>query len=241
MVFGDARRAPGVVVAVLLVVCGATWGLACDTSSDAASVAATLDAGAAATCPVAAPSPEASAPYHPPRAASNACSAGIGAFAARFFERSPPPTYTELQTTIAADPTLGGAACAACVFAKEEEALWGPIVFAAGGSGAATLNWGSCFARAEGGTEACGEAVQRSRACVDAVCSKEDCVTTSAANTCSQRALGEPTGCGRYPVDATCGDLLAPLSKSCATLADLLNVTCASTQGTTDAGAGDGG
>lgn len=132
-------------------------------------------------------------------------------------------TFKSLETDLAAQ----NAACATCVFTKENDAAWGPIVYAGdGSSGGAFFNYGSCFSKAPGGSDDCGKAIQQSEFCLDAVCTEEECGSENALTACIQSSLQDTASCGKYPVQTACGQSLQALSQTCRTGLDVIRVMC---------------
>ena len=78
-------------------------------------------------------------------------------------------TYFDLGKEIS-DP------CFACVFSKDTDAKWGPIVGTAENDGeTGFVNYGACFGAIEG--DACGKAIQYESFCQNVACN--ECTTTS--------------------------------------------------------------
>lgn len=188
-------------------------------------------------CP--SPAPTEDPPYKSAAARQEVCDPGIGDFIDNYIKANSSATFKDLEAAIAADSTQGGQACASCVFTIENDAAWGPIVYAGdGSSGGAFFNYGSCFEKAPGGSAACGKAVQSAEFCLDQVCSDEDCGSENAKTACIQTSLGDTsTGCGRFDVQGDCGSGLTALNNSCKTGLDVIKIMCAKP----GSGANDGG
>ena len=116
------------------------------------------------------------------------------------------------------------AACAACIFTKEGDSAWGPIVYV-GTSGGALQYYGACFARAPGGSEACGTAVQATFDCLDAVCAEDACGGESAVSACTKAALADKTSCGKYDLGTKCPNLQS-LFDYCEKFTGVISVMC---------------
>jgi hypothetical protein len=77
-------------------------------------------------------------------------------------------SYFDLGTGLSAD-------CKACVFSKDTDANWQPIVGTAANNGeTGFINFGACFGAIEG--EACGKALQYEQFCYNIACN--ECATT---------------------------------------------------------------
>ena len=188
-------------------------------SSSGGSSSGGSSSGSSGTCP--GPTPASDPPWKSPRPVATACTAGDIAFIDQSAQQAG-TTFATLQAGL----TAQNAACAACVFSNETDAAWGPIVYAAGGGGGAFFNYGACFARAPGGSDACGKAIPQSEFCLDEVCSAEDCGSESATNACIQTSLQSAASCGKYDVNTACGAALQPLSQTCQSGIEVIRVMC---------------
>lgn len=115
-------------------------------------------------------------------------------------------TVAQLRAELAA----ANPSCEACVFSRESDSTWGPLVYGAtyglqdDDGELLFLNYGGCFAQRFSGTT-CARAVHRADLCVAERCdgclgaANEACATTHAATASS---------CGMYfdEVEATCAD-----------------------------------
>lgn len=128
--------------------------------------------------------------------------------------------FVELETSMKARK----AACAACIFTKEADSVWGPIVYV-GTSGGALQYYGACFARAPGGSDACGKAVQATFDCLDAVCDDQACGGESAVSACTKAALADKTSCGKYNLGTACPNLQS-LFDYCEKFTGVISVMC---------------
>jgi hypothetical protein len=166
--------------------------------------------------------------WKPAKAAPGACSdADIKKLEANFDDQSL-KTYFDLGTGLGAD-------CKACVFAKDTDANWGPIVGTAEDNGeTGFINFGACFGSIEG--DACGKALQYEQFCYNVACN--ECATTQSERTkCIQSAgdgmcksFGDTTGTACPKVQDT--------AKSCNTIFDAVKTLCGSPgDGGTDGGA----
>lgn len=131
-------------------------------------------------------------------AAANACSEADIQFIQQQFNVAG-QTYAQLETNLKARNVN----CASCIFSKETDPQWGPIVYA-GGAGGAFINYGACFAQAPGGGPACGNAVQQSDLCLQVVCDETACGSAQAATACSNTAYANPASCGKYNIQGNC-------------------------------------
>lgn len=150
-------------------------------------------------------------------------------------------TFKDLEAAIKASAPTGGAACSACVFTKDADASWGPIVFV-GDQGGAFFNYGHCFATATGGTAACGKSIQQFEFCADEVCSPdpEGCGSQTAADNCVRKISNDKNSCGQIPIATDCGQALTPLSNLCKTALNVISNACEAVKGA-PVDAGDGG
>ena len=128
--------------------------------------------------------------------------------------------FVELEASMKARK----AACAACIFTKEADSVWGPIVYV-GTSGGALQYYGACFARAPGGSDACGIAVQSTFDCLDAVCAEDACGGESAVSACTKAALADKTSCGKYNLGTACPNLQS-LFDYCEQFTGVISVMC---------------
>jgi hypothetical protein len=164
------------------------------TTSDDAAVTGDVkkpgDSGSSAdtgggACPGTAPTKadlDQSGGWKPPPAAQTVCSAAdITAFEANFKGAQ---NYSDLVKGLPA-------ACSSCIMGKEADATWAFVVTDDKGE-LGFFNYGSCYARAPGGSDACGKAVQYSEFCINASCS--DCASTSESTAC-QSDTATQTAC----------------------------------------------
>lgn len=119
-------------------------------------------------------------------------------------------------------------ACSSCIFTKETDATWGPIVYV-GTQGGAFFNYGSCFVRAPGGSVACGQNLEKAELCLDEVCNIDDCGSQNAVTTCSQQSMANTASCGKYDFLNACGGQtnFQNLNNKCGTAIDVVKVMCA--------------
>lgn len=114
------------------------------------------------------------------------------------------------------------AACAQCVFTTGSDASWGPFV--SQGTSGTLVNWGSCFARAAGGTDACGEAFHKTNACAQDICSQ--CASQDMFGACYGKSFTNAATCGQYHPDTVCGASYATLQQACGSVWDVIKVVC---------------
>lgn len=223
-------------VAVALVV-GACTHVVVDPSADAPAPAASASGeapgpgdaapapsanapGEPPTCP-APPPTSAPRPWKPPPARRAACRADD----LRVFEDAwsdiPRPSFGAIEATM----RDASADCASCIFARQGDAAWGPIVFVSDTD--AFVNTASCLMRA-GGTLACAQAFAWTDECMATVCDGIDCETQEAMDQCVQRAVRDRSSCGKYDLLGACGGDAAfqVLYAQCKTAPDVARVMC---------------
>jgi hypothetical protein len=93
--------------------------------------------------------------------------------------------------------------------------------------GDAVVNWAACFARAAGGSDACGKAVDAWYDCYAQVCAATPCGSDAAVTACydSQRAAD---ACAAYAPQDACGGAtnFNALNNVCTTYTDVARVVC---------------
>jgi hypothetical protein len=161
-----------------------------------------------------------------------ACSASdLAAFATNFTGAT---AYSDLIKGLPA-------ACASCILGKESDATWSFVVTDGAGQ-VGFLNYGACYARATGGSDACGKAVQYSEFCTSASCA--DCASAAESMACESDTATQ-TGCAAQfgsDIQTTCGTdqaKLKALDDACGTATHAAGVLCGGGDGEADAG--DGG
>lgn len=77
------------------------------------------------------------------------------------------------------------AACANCIFTRDTDLLWGPVVLS-GTAGNGAINPYACHTRAQGGSEACGRGKSQWTSCYMSMCSPETCGGGTALAACIQ-------------------------------------------------------
>lgn len=177
---------------------------------------------AAATDPALCPSTESPTltPWKTPPAASAACtSADIAYFA----------SVAANQTWLGIESLMRtrNASCAKCIFSKEADAQWRPVVYI-GASGDAIVNYAACFARAAGGNEACGREVHEWGDCYAKVCDATACGTDAAIDACYGTKTVSDLCDGHNPTTA-CGGAAkyASLDNVCGTYIEVARTLCA--------------
>ena len=169
-----------------------------------------------------------------PPAAQKACSVSdIAAFEASFKSRKGTASYLDLVKGLPA-------ACASCILGKEADATWGLVVTDDKGE-LGFLNYGACYARAGGGSDACGKAVQYNKFCIFASCA--DCGSASESSKC-ETSTATLTACSNNfaaDIQIACGDpaKVNALDDACSSPALAVGVLCGGGTGVSDAG--DGG
>ena len=125
--------------------------------------------------------------------------------------------------------------CFACVFAKDTDANWGPIVGTAENNGeTGFVNFGACFGAVE--DPACGKALQYEQFCYNIACN--ECATTSTERQkCTEKA-GSSGMCTEFgDTTATACPNIQTSAKQCNSIIDAAKTLCGS--GTaSDAGPG---
>ena len=119
------------------------------------------------------------------------------------------------------------ASCAKCIFSKETDSAWRPVVFV-GTLGDARVNYGACFARATGGSDACGKGNDQWSDCYGKVCDWETCGGDAPQSTC-YGAQGVADTCAAYnPTTTACGSVAQynSLDNICGTYVEVARVLC---------------
>lgn len=132
-------------------------------------------------------------------------------------------TFATLETAVKAQ----SATCAACIFSKDSDTNWGPIV--SGNQGSA-WNGEACYQNAPGGSAGCEAAVLNSQACSGWYCFQDPgyCTTEAAAKACAVQVSTDPATCGNFNVTKACGGdaNLAAIENACKTGAELIALSC---------------
>jgi hypothetical protein len=155
-----------------------------------------------------------------PPAASSVCS---GADMTYFAQVAANQTWLGVESLM----RTRNAGCAKCIFSKETDAQWRPVVYV-GTEGDAIVNYGACFNRTAGGTEACGRSVHLWSDCYADVCDYDTCGTEAATNTCYDgQAVAD--SCSSYSAITACGGdtKYASLNNICGTYIEVARVLCA--------------
>jgi hypothetical protein len=132
-------------------------------------------------------------------------------------------TFKDVETAVAAQ----SASCAACIFTKEGDATWGPVVYV-GTDGSALANWGACFEKVAAIGAACGQAYNQTQQCMLARCKSGAtyCTTEAEEDTCVDTVLQDTSSCGQYDMstcpadnvlDQYCGDIVMMAKVICGT------------------------
>ncbi len=171
-------------------------------------------------CP--SPAPATDAPFKPAAAQQTVCNAADLTFISQQ-AMNPNLTFAQLETALKAR----NAACGACVFTKETDASWGPLVYV-GNAGDGFVNWSACLTYAAGGSAACGAKLHQAESCFAEVCSVDACGSEAAADACVQTAFQNQAGCGRYDYVTACGGEanLDTLFNVCGTYLDVIAKSC---------------
>ena len=122
--------------------------------SDAGAGGPEAGTDASATDPTHCPSKAAPvvAAWKAPPAASSACTAGDITY---FAGVAASQTWLGIQSLM----TTRNANCSKCIFSKETDSAWRPVVYI-GTQGDAIVNYSSCFARAPGGNDESSKALE---------------------------------------------------------------------------------
>lgn len=181
---------------------------------------------AEAACPTPDPAP-AVIPYKNASPSKQACTAADVKAFNDFVKANPNATFKQAEAELA----KSSAGCAACVFTKDADATWGPFVYV-GNDGDAFTNYGACFERAQGGSAACGQAIQQSELCIAIVCPEGKtapaCTNQNDLNACIKAAVADKNGCGKYDVATACGGSAAAkaLDALCDTFDERVAASC---------------
>jgi MYXO-CTERM domain-containing protein len=129
------------------------------------------------------------------------------------------------MTDVESKLKLRNLACADCVFDRDTDAAWGPIVFVTGGApGASFVNYGACYATAPGGSLSCGSTYEKLNLCMSDVCSQ--CAGDAATTSCMNTVSSDPTSCGKYDYGGACSSNAGPLDQACADVFAVIKVMC---------------
>jgi hypothetical protein len=132
-------------------------------------------------------------------------------------------------------------ACGSCILGKESDATWSFVVTDDAGQ-LGFFNYGACYARVAGGSEACGKAVQYSKFCIQSSCA--ECASASESSACETNGATQTACATLYAADiqTACGTdqaKIKDLDDACGTPTHAVGVLCGSGADTADAG--DGG
>ena len=192
------------------------------------------DGDITAACPGTAPTKadlDQSGGWKPPPAKQTVCSAAdITAFEANFKGAQ---NYSDLIKGLPA-------ACGSCILGKEADATWAFVVTDDKGE-LGFFNYGACYARAAGGSDACGKAVQYSEFCINSSCS--GCASASESSACQKDTATQQACSANFAADvqAGCGSdqaKLKALDDACGKATLAVGVLCG---GGTVADSGGGG
>jgi hypothetical protein len=158
--------------------------------------------------------------WKPPPATSAACMAADITYFAGVAANQ---TWLGIESLM----TTRHAACSKCIFSREADAQWRPLIFF-GADGSALINSGACYARAPGGKDACGKAVYQWGDCYARVCDATACGSLAAQDACyASQAVYD--ACAPYDPTTACGGATtyASLSNVCNSYVDVARVLCA--------------
>ncbi len=162
--------------------------------------------------------------YNTAKVVPGACKASVEQTIKTFIDNNQSGTWDDLKAEITAKE---GATCSSCVFSKDSDAKWAPIVQA--DSGGASINIGGCVEMASG-KEACGRAVYVWNLCLTVVCDK-----CEEGSTCGQDAQATACKEATDAVTAECGNNINSYLKACGNLFGAIKAQCVAD------GGGDGG
>ncbi|MBX3219240.1 MAG: hypothetical protein KF795_01900 [Labilithrix sp.] len=113
------------------------------------------------------------------------------------------------------------AACAACVFTRETDNVWGPIVKT--NDGRIFVAFGHCYARA-GASDSCGDGAQELEWCLQKICN----VCSAGQSLADCRQVERAGGCkrGLDRTLAACGGSSTIVNDTCRGSADVVAVLC---------------
>jgi len=213
---------------------GAASSSSGSTGKDAAkdrAVIADDDSGQATDCPANVPLTDADLEkeigWKPAKANPQACTAADITKLEANFKNTMIKTYFDLGEGL-------GDACFACVFAKDTDANWGPIVGTAENMGeTGFVNFGACFGEVE--DPACGKALQFEQFCYNIACN--ECTTTSTERQKCVETAGASGMCTTFGDETAkaCPNIQTS-AKKCNSIIDAAKTLC--TAGSADAGKG---
>jgi uncharacterized protein YceK len=206
-------------------------GTSKDASTKDRAVIEEEDSGEATDCPANVPLTEADLEkeigWKPAKANPSACSAADITKLEANFKNTNIKTYFDLGEGLPQP-------CFDCVFAKDTDANWGPIVGTAENNGeTGFVNFGACFGYVEDAD--CGKALQYEQFCYNVACN--ECTTTSTERQKCVEKAGSSGMCTEFG-DATqkaCPNIQTS-AKKCNSIIDAAKTLCGS--GVADAGKG---
>jgi hypothetical protein len=165
--------------------------------------------------------------FKPPKASPGACSSADLTQLEANFKDTNLKTYFDLGKSMSD-------ACVACVFSKDTDTNWGPIVGTASDNGmTGFINFGACFAEVENAD--CGKALQYEQFCYNVACNA--CTTSSTDRQKCVQTAGDTGMCKDFgnTTQTACPNIQTS-AKSCNAVTDGAKVLCGS--GISDAGKG---
>jgi hypothetical protein len=178
-----------------------------DSGGDAKDASHPTDAGDGAVGPGMCPTPDpidaTLLPWKAPAISAGACSSAELAALVTYVDTHPAAKYPDWKATVA------NAACAGCIFGKETDAMWRPLLEDAAGQ-LVGMNVGGCIGIASA-NEACGKSYQhwfdcRFEACTDCpagnTAALQKCLTAASKGACKNAFDAVGTVCG----DTAIGD-----------------------------------
>jgi hypothetical protein len=157
--------------------------------------------------------------WNAPPAASSVCS---GADITYFAQVAANQTWLGIESLM----NTRNAACGACIFSHDTDASWHAVIFS-GTEGNALVNYAACFARASGGSDACGSAMYAWSDCYARVCSSAACGSDEAITAC-YNSQGASDACAAYSPVTVCGGsaMYASLNNVCSSYIDTARALC---------------
>lgn len=136
--------------------------------------------------------------YPAPKATPACTKEELKFFEDAYFDVDTYETYKDIENAVKAK----SAECAKCIFTDDDDAAWGPIVFAGPGPDDAFENFFACVEKVPGGGAACAADFFKGGECVYQRC--ELACTEDDYETCVELVLEDPTSCGKYDVETSC-------------------------------------
>lgn len=168
-----------------------------------------------ASCP--AKEPVGMVPWRQPPQPSSACSAADITY---FAQIAPNESWNGVESLMRAR----NSACSKCIFSQGDDTTWRAVIFYKEGT---FVNYGACYARAIGGSEACGHSYYDETECYYRVCGAAACGSDAAVDAC-YKTQGAADACKKYSPTTACGGAaaLASIENVCHGYVDVARVLC---------------